>query len=548
MDQAKTHPAASGHSLRHLAGLTAVGLVVFFVRLGAPGLMDPDEGRYAEIAREMLVLGDWLLPRLNFLPYLEKPPLVYWLTALSFKTFGFTEWAARLPAALSALGSVYLAYALGRALFGAGAGGYGALVLATCGGVVVLGRLLTLDMTLTFFVNLGVGLGYLAWSRNRPGLWPWAYLALALGALTKGPVAPALAVLIWGAWGLMQGRGQWFAWLRWQYVFLAAGLTLPWFLWVSLHYPDFLRFFLWEHHVGRYAGGAFHAQSFLYYAPVLLGLFTPWTMLLFWTMRRLWGEAGPDRRFLLLWFALPLIFFSLSRGKLVPYILPVFLPLALLVGEALWSAQKAGWPNPGDRWFTLSLLTWAAAAGLLSVVYVWPTTRLAAALGQLDYLGPFIPLLLGLLVVIPLATLIFRRVELLCLGALALALILPGAMERVALQRSPRELGLALREHWRPGAVLIGWRLYSQGVSFYSGQPFVILDFPTELEFGRRLDPQAGFFVTSPQEVAALVQSRPAAFIFVKERVLFRVREALGGDFRTLARYRDCLLVTPEGK
>ena len=95
-------PRSSPRSLLPLGLITLAGLGLFFFRLGAPGLMDPDEGRYAEIAREMLLLKDWLIPHLNLVPYLEKPPLVYWLTSLSFSNFGLTEWAARLPAALAA--------------------------------------------------------------------------------------------------------------------------------------------------------------------------------------------------------------------------------------------------------------------------------------------------------------------------------------------------------------------------------------------------------------------------------------------------------------
>ena len=170
-----------------------MGLVLFFYRLGAPGLMDPDEGRYAEIAREMLVLKDWLIPHLNLLPYLEKPPLVYWLTALGFKVFGYTEAAARLPSAVAALGGVFLAYGLGRAMWGPGPGVLGALVLASTAGYVALGRILTLDMTFALYLNLGIGLGYLALSRGQARLWLWAYLALALAVLTKGPVALVLA-------------------------------------------------------------------------------------------------------------------------------------------------------------------------------------------------------------------------------------------------------------------------------------------------------------------------------------------------------------------
>ena len=181
-----------------------MGLVLFFYRLGAPGLMDPDEGRYAEIAREMLVLKDWLIPHLNLLPYLEKPPLVYWLTALGFKVFGYTEAAARLPSAVDALGGVFLAYGLGRAMWGPGPGVLGALVLASTAGYVALGRILTLDMTFALYLNLGIGLGYLALSRGQARLWLWAYLALALAVLTKGPVALVLAGAVWGIWVVLQ--------------------------------------------------------------------------------------------------------------------------------------------------------------------------------------------------------------------------------------------------------------------------------------------------------------------------------------------------------
>ena len=177
-----------------------MGLVLFGYRLGVPGLMDPDEGRYAEIAREILLLRDWLIPHLNLFPYLEKPPLVYWLTAASFKVLGDTELAARLPSATAALGGLLLAYALARTLWGAAPAFMGATVLATCSGYVVLGRLLTLDMTFAFLFNLAIGLGYLALRREQPRLWPWAYGALGLAVLSKGPVALLLAGLIWGFW------------------------------------------------------------------------------------------------------------------------------------------------------------------------------------------------------------------------------------------------------------------------------------------------------------------------------------------------------------
>ena len=137
-------------------GLLALCCLLFFYRLGVPGLTDPDEGRYAEIAREMLVLQDYLTPHLNFLPYLEKPPLVYWLTALSLRSGGLNEWAARAIPALSALGGVLAVYWLAARLWGARTAFLAGLVTATSSGYFLLAHLLTLDMSLTCFMTWGL--------------------------------------------------------------------------------------------------------------------------------------------------------------------------------------------------------------------------------------------------------------------------------------------------------------------------------------------------------------------------------------------------------
>ncbi len=284
---------AEKRELPLLLGLGLVGLVLFFYQLSAAGLMDPDEGRYAEIAREMLVLKEWLIPHLNLLPYLEKPPLVYWLTAVSFKVFGFTAGAARLPSALSALAGLFLAYGLGRALWGPRAGVLGALVLATCAGYVVLGRILTIDMTFALFLNLAIGLGYLALSRERSGLWLWAYVALALAVLTKGPVAAVLAGVSWIIW-VWVCRRPWRALVNFRGWLLLALLTLPWLAYVQWRYPEFFHFFVIEQHFGRFLTPAIHPEPLYYYLPVLLGLLLPWTWLLPWALSSRSRWRDPD--------------------------------------------------------------------------------------------------------------------------------------------------------------------------------------------------------------------------------------------------------------
>lgn len=522
--------------------LTLVAMPLLFYRLGSPGLMDPDEGRYAEIAREMLALKDWLVPHLNFLPYLEKPPLAYWLTALSFQALGFSEFAARLPAALSALGGVFLTYFLGKAVWGGRTGFWAALILATCSGYVILGRLTILDMPLTFFLSLGLALGYLAYSRARRRLLVGAYLALGLAVLIKGPVALVLAGLIWGLWTLLDRRHSLTFWLHPGGLVLLGAIILPWFILVAAKHPEFPRYFLWEHHVKRFVAGSIHAKPLFYYGPVLLGLMLPWIWLLPWALLRVRPTAHPGRLFLLLWAGVIVAFFSFSGGKLAPYILPALVPLALLLGESL-----AGLRDQPDRkrslGFTLSLAAWALTGTVLAILYFRPPESLSPKLAQAAVLGPSLTVFLVFLALTPAFALAWRRPAPLFLGAVLLCALLPGGMDRLSRVRSPRDMGLMVRSHWQPGAALVGVRLYSQSLSFYACQPFHLLEIPTELDFGRELRHNNGFYFSTPADMAAFAAARPKVFFFLKKKDYPELQEGLPGKFETLARWKDCLLV-----
>jgi 4-amino-4-deoxy-L-arabinose transferase-like glycosyltransferase len=533
----------------YLGLITLAGLILFFLRLGVPGLMDPDEGRYAEIAREMLLLKDWLIPHLNLAPYLEKPPLVYWLTSLSFSAFGLTEWAARLPAALAALAGLYLAFGLGRILWGERQGFWGAMVLATCGGYVILARLLTLDMVFTFFLNLSIALGYLALSRKRPRLWLWAYLALALAVLVKGPVALVLAGLIWAAVAFLKGRQAAYALIRPAGWVLSAAVVLPWFVYVAWRIPEFLRFFLWENHVTRYVSGvSFHAEPWWYFGPVLLGLLLPWTGLVPWALARRTPIDAGDRLFLIIWAGVVLAFFSISRGKLATYILPALLPLALLVGEALSGLQSRDRGLQGAPGGAVSLIIWAVTGWLLVALYFFPPGILAPLLNQAAFLAPYLIICLILLALIPTVTLVVRHVEVLLVGALLFGAVLPLGMERLALQRSPRAMGLTLKDHWQPGAALVGVYFYSQGLSFYSREIFHILEFRTELDFGHRLVPKSGLFLKNREALQTFAASRPLVFFYLKPKNLSWLKERLPREYDILAQQNDCLLLQSQRK
>ncbi|MGO8763081.1 MAG: glycosyltransferase family 39 protein [Desulfobaccales bacterium] len=530
-----------------LLGLFLVGLVLFGYRLGAPGLMDPDEGRYAEIAREFFVRRDWLIPHLNLLPYLEKPPLVYWLTALGFKVLGYTETAARLPSAVSALGGVFLAYGLGRALWGPVAGVLGALVLASAAGYVALGRILTLDMTFALWLNLGIGLGYLALSRGQARLWPWAYLALALAVLTKGPVALVLAGLAWGIWAMVS-RGTWRPLVQPRSWLLLAAITLPWFVYVQWRYPEFFRFFILEQHFGRFLTPAIHPEPLSYYVPVLLGLLLPWTWLLPWTVAAKGRWRDPDFRFLVIWAAVIVVFFSLSRGKLVPYILPALLPLALLVGHGLTGLTGVGRLSFNSRLLKSSLVVWGVSGVALVGLNLWPPAPLVKALARANLSFPYLLTLSMVWVLTPLAALIWRHLGALVLGALLLAALVPRGIDQVSPGRSFKDMGVALKSHWQPEAALVGVQLYSQGLSFYSGQIFHLLGCRTELDFGERLRPEAGLCLADKAALPAFTAAHPVTFFFLKVHDLPWLAEGLPGKFRPVASHKDCILTAYEGK
>src|SRR5262247_2102246 len=209
--------------------LLALGLLLFLPKLGMP-LLDPDEGLYASIAREMLARGDWIVPHVNGLPYLEKPPLYFWLTALTFKLFGPSEWATRLWSAVSALGTVLLTWRIGRRLYGAHAGLMAGVVMASLVGNALYVRRASTDQLFIFCLTLAM-YGFLR-DTERPdrgrARFLLVYVGAALSVLAKGFIGLAFPVLIIGL-GLLAARGLGARRqmpLRWRDLNLARGLAV----------------------------------------------------------------------------------------------------------------------------------------------------------------------------------------------------------------------------------------------------------------------------------------------------------------------------------
>lgn len=326
------------------AVLIAAALCVLAPNLSYP-LIKPDETRYAQIALEMNASRDWVTPTLDAKAYLDKPPLMYWFTALSFSLFGTHESAARLPSLLSALLTVVVTFALGSKIVGRRAAWLSALSLVLCGGFVLAGRFLILDSLLTFFTTLCLLSGYLA-VREPNHRWAWWMLsgiACAFGVLTKGPVAlvlcaPPLVVIGWLRGDQTRTRA-----IHWAaFVVPMVMVCVPWYIAVIKFNPEFIDYFFWEHNFKRFTQGSNHQQPFWFYIPVVFAGMFPASLLLpsvayFLASRsdRKRSLRSKDLGFLFCGVVWILGFFSIASCKLPTYILPAFPLMCLMLGVML---------------------------------------------------------------------------------------------------------------------------------------------------------------------------------------------------------------------
>lgn len=392
---------------RDLAVLAVLAALVFLPGLGRRDLWNPDEARYAEVAREMLLLGEYAVPHLNGEVYTQKPPLLFWLTALfGALRGGVNETAARLPLALSAIGAVLLVHRIGERFFGRRAGWLAAAAFGTAFKVLWQGRFGQIDMLLAFLVTLGVWFWVRGFTEERPRLYPLFFLCAGLATLAKGPVGllpPLLSILAFlaltrnGAEARRLGIGR--GLLVW------AAVVLAWLIPAGLRGgEEYLQQIVFKQNVTRYADPWHHFQPWYYYLTVIPPEFFPWSFFLPTALvvgrRRLAAER--ERQgflFALCWMVVTVLFFSVSPAKRDVYILTMYPAMGLLVGAALDRIATA-WPR--DRGW----LVWPQ--GLLSVLALLLVVALpvagrdrpeAAPLGGEAFVwmvtAAFVPLLLG---------------------------------------------------------------------------------------------------------------------------------------------------------
>jgi len=497
-----------------LWALVAAVALLWFVTLDARLLTHPDEGRYAEIAREMAATGDWVTPRLNDLKYFEKPPIQYWLTAAAFRTFGVHEWAARLWPALAGFLAVLAIAGAGYALGGIALGACAGLVLAATFWQVAIAQIVTLDSGLSFFLALGFSAAVIAQreatSESQRRLWMWlASAALAGATLSKGLIG---IVLPGGALVVYTALTRDFAvWRRLHLISCLAlylALTAPWFVAVSRKNDEFFQFFFVHEHFRRFLhGGDERPGPWYYFVPYFLVGVLPWLSIVVFGARRAWRDGAPNalgfswQRFALSWAMFVFVFFSASGSKLPSYILPMFPPLALVIAWLLLRIETR----------TLVRLSWPVlAAGIvlaLTVFAAWnhfvtqfaddrvpvllafgPWVKAAIAVGVAGGIG----LLVALRIAPSSPKARFAGIAVQSLAALAALQIAVAGFDTLSPIRSGYGILRAAQqaEAFAIDAPFYQIGMYDQTVPFYLGRATRLVDYRNELGLGIDAEPQ----------------------------------------------------------
>ena len=542
---------SDNYKIRDCLILFSLFALVFFIQLGRGPLMVPDEARYAEIPREMIERGDFITPHLNYVKYFDKPALYYWLTALSLRLFGENEFAARFVSALSGLLGILLTWQIGRKIYGRREAMLSALILGTSIGYVAQGRLNIIDMLLTFLMTATLGSFLLASREGEPrkGIYYHLFYAgAALMVLAKGLIGIALPALIIILYLLLCRR-----WGLLKEMRLLTGVPLfflvsaPWFIMVSVRNPGFGWFFFIHEHFVRFLSTEHKRyQPFWFFIPVLMGCMFPWSCFLPACVARFCNQvrnrrAEPDI-FLWAWVVVIFVFFSLSGSKLVPYILPTFPALALLMGGTF--SSLVGGTFTKIRWQVYILITafYAGAIGILLYPHLTDEPRISllgcSVIGGLLFCE-------GLLTVLATRSAQGRELFLgLCAISYILCVVGPTlVVDQVEETRSWKELALVVKENARPGDMVMSFDFYPQDLTFYTRRRVIVVDATGDLEYGSTQGDQSSWFI-GYQKFYMLWDSPQRLFVVIHENDIPGLIKSVRTPARRLGRKRDVVLIT----
>ncbi|QWE12947.1 glycosyltransferase family 39 protein [Polynucleobacter sp. AP-Titi-500A-B4] len=484
--------------------LLLIYALLWFGTLSYRHLIPSDEGRYAEMAREMLVTGDWVTPRYNGYKYFEKPPLQVWATAAAFQVFGIGDWQARLWTALTGFLTILAIGFTGARIYNARAGWLAAAVLASSPMWVISGHFNSLDMGLSAFLVAALCsllLAQTAHNKFSSRNWMWAcWIFMALATLSKGVIGAAIPAMVFIAYSI--STWDWKIWTRLRLLsglILFLVITAPWFVLVAQRNPEFLEFFFIHEHLQRFTQDAHSRTGPIYYfIPLLLIGILPWVLQIPGAIAQAWQDRRREFSsgwLLVCWFVVIFAFFSVSRSKLPGYIIPIFPALALLIGNRL--DRLLGNTNSMTMPWKLQTLGFAllGCVGFFFLSEIGKQARPDEMEAYAQYTYWVIAALIALIVFSLYATLQSKRNGLQSIvsfasGFFLCAIIAGTGHETLGRAVSGIDLANRVKASIPANVNFYSVRLLDHTMPFYLGRTMIMVEDPDELRFGVNQQPE----------------------------------------------------------
>ena len=490
-------------------------------------LFEPDEGRYADIALTMVKTGDWIIPRMNYLVHLHKPPLASWLVATSFKLLGPTEWTARLPNFLLSLGALFVIIRLGNLLFNFKTGIFAACILLNAPLYVAVSRIVTPDMLLTFLTLVAAfSIGSLFFgSRFRLLSFYVAALAIGLGMLTKGPVAWMMSLLpafIFVLWKKRKLEIPLKHWILGTVIMLA--ISVSWFLLIGLERPGSLGFLIKSQLFGRMFKGTGHRHPIFYYFIVLPLGFLPWTLFLANALvhglrKENLQEVKDKIHFLLLWFLIPFVLFSIFKSKLATYVVPLFAFLALLAAYFWEEFNESKTPVTRSFLITSWILSSVYLLALIGgVVFIKLRPEFIGGIPHANILS------VGLLMLVAWVSmsvvLLMKKYKwifpLQVVISLGISLVTLTALPHIKYKNA-KIFVEKIQELRKPGDQVLMYRRYFASLPFYLNERVINVGAPTEAGVFETDPLMPKFLIDDPGRIKEFAEGSARVFVLTNE-------------------------------
>ena len=503
--------------------------ILYLWHLGLYPLINPDEGRYAEIPREMLASGNFITPHLNGVEYFEKPALQYWVTAFFMYIFGENEFSVRLFPALCALGQIATTAYLAKKMFNRTTAFIASIILGSSFLYLIIGSLNILDMAISFFITISMTAFYQFSITLQKKYIYLFYVSIALGTLTKGLIAIVLTFGIVFIYALLTKNFKLiFKTFSPVGILIFLAICVPWFYLVCRNNPDFFYFFFIHEHFLRYLTTTHHRyQPFYFFIPcIILGIF-PWTGFFFSCLlskspKKTWHKFlhNPDRFkfiYLCLWFCLIFIFYSLSDSKLVPYILPCLIPLSILIAyhlqQIFYQPKKIG----------IALIINAIISALIIIALIITAIKSDfISLQEFIFSGSFIILVLIIFNLISLITWykyknLKQLLSIHIITAILFSFSLQPVITQVAQHRTGKDIAETINTLKTDDTLIIMYKDYIQDIPFYTKSRVAIYDYLGELDFGAKHPSGQGWFLDKEQLLTIWAQNPHAILVVPKK-------------------------------